>query len=309
MTADTPDPHTLAGAYALDAVADADRSMFERHLAGCDSCREEIRTLREATAALAMVTAVQPRTDLRDETLRAAARLSQLPPASAEAERTAPAADEIVTDAAASQAAAAGQLGRGAGQPAALPGPGQPATPSGPGQHAAPPSGARPASRPGRRRLAGRLPRIALALSCVLAAAVVVLALMMHGAQHRLDQAQLRSHAIARLLTARDVTMLTGHVQAGGTATVVMSHQQRALVFTAQGLPLPGAGQRYELWLMGPAGIRPAGMLPASPGGMVGPVIVGGLSAGDRVGMTVESAGGSPRPSTAMMVVLGVGGG
>lgn len=309
MAADTPDPHTLAGAYALDAVADADRSMFERHLAGCESCREEIRTLREATAALAMVSAVQPRADLRDDTLRAAARLSQLPPASAEAERTAPAAGEIVTDGAASQAAAASQVLRGAGQPAELPGFGQHAAQPGTGQQAARPAAPRPASRPRRRRLAGRLPRIALALSCVLAAAVVVLALMMHGAQHRLDQAQLRSHAIARLLTASDVTMLTGHVRAGGTATVVMSHQQRALVFTAQGLPQPGAGQRYELWLMGPAGIRPAGMLPASPGGMVGPVVVSGLSAGDRVGMTVESAGGSARPSSAMVVVLGVGGG
>jgi hypothetical protein len=291
MAAETPDPHTLAGAYALDAVTDADRAMFEQHLAGCESCREEIRTLREATARLAMVSAVQPRADLRDETLRAVARLSQLPPAGTEARRAAAAGDEVVTDGAAGQAAAAS---------AAVPGT---------GQHAARPAVARPASRPWRRRLTGPLPRLALALSCVLAAVVVVLALMMHGAQHRLDQAQLRSHAIARVLTSADVTMLTGQASTGGTATVVMSHRQRALVFTAQGLPLPRGGHRYELWLMGPAGVRPAGMLPAGPGGMVGPVVVQGLSAGDRVGMTVEPAGGSARPSSAMVVVLGVGGG
>jgi hypothetical protein len=236
-----------------------------------------------------MVTAVQPRADLRGATLRAAARLSQLPPAGEAAQR--PAAGLVVTGSAAAAPDSPGETAPAAGRPAS------------------PPGAARRSGQSLRRRLSGPLPRLALALSCVLAAVVVVLALMMHGTQHRLDQAQLRSHAIASVLTAADVTMMSRQVSTGGTATVVMSRERRALVFTAQGLPQPGAGQRYELWLMGPAGIRSAGMLAGAPGGMVGPVVVHGLTAGDRVGMTMEPAAGAAKPGSAMVVVLGVGGG
>ena len=81
------DPHTLAGAYAMDAVPEPDRSRFERHLARCESCRQEVRGLREATAALAAATAVRPPAALRDTVLRAAGQTRQLPPAAAAARR------------------------------------------------------------------------------------------------------------------------------------------------------------------------------------------------------------------------------
>ena len=32
------DVHTLAGAYAMDAITGPDRDRFERHLAGCAEC-------------------------------------------------------------------------------------------------------------------------------------------------------------------------------------------------------------------------------------------------------------------------------
>ena len=50
----------------------------------------------------------------------------------------------------------------------------------------------------------------------------------------------------------------------GGTATVVMSHRERALVFTAADLRVLPSSESYELWLMGPAGNRPAGMINVS---------------------------------------------
>jgi anti-sigma factor RsiW len=55
------DLHTLAGAYALDAISDADRAQFEQHLARCEACAAEIRGLREATATLGAAAAVRPR--------------------------------------------------------------------------------------------------------------------------------------------------------------------------------------------------------------------------------------------------------
>ena len=35
----SPDLHHLSGAYAVDALDEAERSAFERHLAVCAACR------------------------------------------------------------------------------------------------------------------------------------------------------------------------------------------------------------------------------------------------------------------------------
>jgi anti-sigma factor RsiW len=79
-----PDPHTLAGAYALDALAGADRARFERHLAGCPACDQEQRSLSEATARLALAVAIDPPADLIQRAVAAAARTRQLPASTAE---------------------------------------------------------------------------------------------------------------------------------------------------------------------------------------------------------------------------------
>ena len=56
----------------------------------------------------------------------------------------------------------------------------------------------------------------------------------------------------------------------------------------------------YEIsqWLMGPGGDRPAAMLPVPRHGMTGPVLASGLKPGERLGLTIEPAGGSPHPTT-----------
>src|SRR5262252_3560981 len=75
-----PDPHTLAGAYALDALSETDRAAFERHLSACESCRHEASSLREAAGHLAEATAVVPPPRLREQVLAEAARTRQQPP-------------------------------------------------------------------------------------------------------------------------------------------------------------------------------------------------------------------------------------
>ena len=237
------DPHTLAGAYAMDAVDELDRVRFERHLASCDSCRQEVRGLRETTAALAAATAVTPRAALKDATLRAAGQTRQMP--------------------------------------------------------------AVPATWPGPRRRRRLILGLAAGVAAVVVAVAVVVGVSASGMQHRLDQAQQHDHAVATVLSAPDATMLSGPVRTGGTATVVMSHRERALVFTAADLRVLPAAQRYELWLMGPSGDRPAGMVTASPhGGMAGPMVVSGLLAGDSVGLTVEPASGSHHPTTPPVLMI-----
>jgi anti-sigma-K factor RskA len=61
--------HTLIGAYALDAVDDDERAQFERHLADCEPCREEVGGLRLTALRLADAAAVPPPPRLRERVL------------------------------------------------------------------------------------------------------------------------------------------------------------------------------------------------------------------------------------------------
>jgi tRNA (Thr-GGU) A37 N-methylase len=132
--------------------------------------------------------------------------------------------------------------------------------------------------------------RLALGLAVVFLAAAAASGAVALSAEHHLGTARLSDHAIAEVLNAPDAVLLTSRVTAGGTATVVMSRRDRALVFTTAGLPALSAGRYYQLWLMGPAGDRPAGVLPAPDRGMTSLVIATGVTAGDWVGLTVEPA-------------------
>lgn len=173
----------------------------------------------------------------------------------------------------------------------------------------APATGEAGAARSPRRR-PGWLPRQSWAARLALAAAVVSVALVgifgvtASSEQHQLHQDQERSRQVAAVLTARDAVMLDAKVRTGGTAAVVMSRSERALVFAAAGLRVLPSSKRYELWLIGPGGERSAGMLPAPRQGRTGPVVAAGLAIGDRLGLTIEPAGGSNQPTSPMILEL-----
>jgi anti-sigma-K factor RskA len=253
-----PEPHTLAGAYALDALTRADRFRFERHLARCQQCAAEISGLRETTARLAVAAAAKPPAGLTQRAVAAAARTRQLPP-----------------------------LTRGTPLPW-LPRRRAAAAFAGP-------AAGTPADRPFRRIW---LPRVALAFAGTMVILAAALGLASRSAQHQLQQDQLHSHAIAAVLTAGDAHMISARVNTGGTATIVMSGREHALVFAAAGLAALPSTSCYEMWLMGSGGDQPAAMLPPPRHGMTGPVLASGLKPGERLGLTIEPAGGSPHPTT-----------
>jgi anti-sigma-K factor RskA len=60
-----PDIHSLAGAYALDALDDIERSLFDDHVIGCTACAAEVAELRETTARLTYETAQTPPPSLK----------------------------------------------------------------------------------------------------------------------------------------------------------------------------------------------------------------------------------------------------
>jgi anti-sigma-K factor RskA len=160
-----------------------------------------------------------------------------------------------------------------------------------------------PAGKGGQAWLA----RVAVVAAVILAVTATGLGVHMRAMEDRLTVAEQRDNAIAAVLGARDATTLTAQISTGGMATVVMSHKAHALVFIANGLTKLPASKAYELWLMGPAGDKPVGMLPPGRHGMTGPMVVNRLQTGDRLGLTVEPVSGSRQPTSAPIVVLGLG--
>jgi anti-sigma-K factor RskA len=76
------DIHALSGAYATDALDDAERIEFEEHLEVCRECRAEVASFRETTALLAEVAAEPAPASLRDSVLAGIGRVRPLPPES-----------------------------------------------------------------------------------------------------------------------------------------------------------------------------------------------------------------------------------
>jgi anti-sigma-K factor RskA len=76
----TDDIHALAGPYALDALPDDDRILFEQHLAYCAACTAEVIEFREAAVRLSAGVAASPPPDLKSAVMASIIQVEQLPP-------------------------------------------------------------------------------------------------------------------------------------------------------------------------------------------------------------------------------------
>ena len=74
------DIHALSGAYAVDALDDAERTEFEEHLAVCAECRAEVASFRETAGLVAETDAVTPPASLRRSVLARIGQVRPLPP-------------------------------------------------------------------------------------------------------------------------------------------------------------------------------------------------------------------------------------
>ncbi|GAA4879677.1 anti-sigma factor [Saccharopolyspora cebuensis] len=74
------DPSTLTGAYAVDAVVGEERAEFERHLASCADCAQEVAELRATAARLGADISVPPPEELKAKVLEQVSRTRQDPP-------------------------------------------------------------------------------------------------------------------------------------------------------------------------------------------------------------------------------------
>jgi anti-sigma-K factor RskA len=154
-------------------------------------------------------------------------------------------------------------------------------------------------------RAAGR----SRAIRWVSAAAAVIavaagVAVGTHAVDMRRPDSRTASGIVTDVLLAPDAVMRSAPVRTGGMAIVVASRHKHMAVFIAHGLRSLPRTRRYELWLMGPRGERPAGLLAVHQGGMAGPAVISGMSRGDMVGLTVEPASGSLKPTSEPVLMI-----
>jgi anti-sigma factor RsiW len=235
------DLHVLTGSYVLDAVSDAERAEFERHLQFCPTCDAEVRGLRETAARLALACTVNAPARMEQHVLAATYRTRQLPPL--------------------------------------------------------------PASRPRRvSRVPRRIPhiprRLAVLAAAASVAAAVALGITQLTAQQQLDQA--RATAIARVVTAPDAHVDTARIKAGGSVTVVTSVALHEAVVSTSGMASLPSGRVYQVWVMSPSGARSVGLMHG------GSLLASAVRPGDQIGITVEPAGGTARPTTTPVAVVPV---
>jgi anti-sigma factor RsiW len=146
----------------------------------------------------------------------------------------------------------------------------------------------------------GRIPRrVAAFAAAASVAAAVALGVTQVSSQHQLESARASNAAISRVVTAPDARIQTTRTRAGGSVTVVASAALREAVVTASGMVSPPAGRVYQVWVISPSGARSAGLMAGA-----GTLLASAVAPGDRIGITVEPAGGTSKPTTTPVAVL-----
>jgi anti-sigma-K factor RskA len=153
----------------------------------------------------------------------------------------------------------------------------------------------------GRRTAPARHPHLPRAIAAVVAAAAA--AAIAFGVVSQVTAPPRPPAAISSVLGARDAQTETMRTAGGGTVTVTVSWDQREAVVTTAGLSSLPSARVYQLWVMSPAGISP---VQARSAGLLrsGPVLASAIRPGDRIGITVEPAGGTAQPTTKPVVTM-----
>jgi anti-sigma-K factor RskA len=151
-----------------------------------------------------------------------------------------------------------------------------------------------------RRRL--RSPRLIGAFAAASVAVAVGLGITQVSTQHQLDSAQASAAAITKVVQAPDARLETMRTGAGGIVTVVYSGDRGAAVITTTGMSALPSGRVYQAWVMSPSGARSAGLI--SQPKLTSQLLASGVRSGDQIGITVEPAGGTSRPTTKPVVTM-----
>ncbi|MGC5364697.1 anti-sigma factor [Streptomyces sp. DT24] len=164
------------------------------------------------------------------------------------------------------------------------------------------PSGAHTGGSAGRR-----WSRYALAACLASAVGLGGVAAWQHqvagDARQEARQARQQTEQLTRVLAAPDARTGSHTMADGAKGTVVVSRSENRAVFLASGLRRPPSGKVYQLWFDDGGTMRPAGLLHAD--GRTGVTLMDGpVDRASGMGITVEPAGGSTRPTSAPLAVM-----
>ena len=277
------DPHGAVGAYVADALDDDERTVFEQHLAGCESCRREVAEFTETAAELTWLSEATPPPSLRTSVLWQIATVRPLPPE----------------------------------QP--LDAPGSPASPGWwasteaavtPRSSASGPPALDPEVTVDRRQLqldelAVRRQRRTRRILTGLVAAALVLVVGLGGwvsvLRGNQQNQQVATQQVNELLTAPDAKVYATTMNGAPVSFVVSKARDQAL-FLGDDIPSPGEGKAYQLWMIGTE-ITPNALV-AQGGDVTQWMEDGPLGEAQQLAVTIEPAEGSTTPT--MPIVAGV---
>ncbi|OSC24659.1 anti-sigma factor [Mycobacterium vulneris] len=104
-----------------------------------------------------------------------------------------------------------------------------------------------------------------------------------------------------QVLAAPDVRTVSRPL-AGGTATVVFSHDRNAGVLVMNNVPPPSPGTVYQMWLLGAKGATSAGTMAAVTPSTTATLV--NLGSSTALAFTVEPGTGSPQPTGTILAQL-----
>jgi hypothetical protein len=105
-----------------------------------------------------------------------------------------------------------------------------------------------------------------LAAAAAVVAVIGVLTAITIRQQDRIVDLQAQNGRVIEVITAPDTGLVYVPVATGGSGTIVSSREFGKAAVTMTGLPELWDTLIYELWLMGPGSVKPAGLIDASSG-------------------------------------------
>lgn len=100
-----------------------------------------------------------------------------------------------------------------------------------------------------------------------------------------------------RVFAAEDVRTSSGELDGGGTATVVFSKEEDAGVLVMNNVAPPAEGSVYQMWLVGPEGMEPAGTMTPDDVAPSTTAVLEDISGATALAFSVEPTGGSTQPT------------
>lgn len=140
-----------------------------------------------------------------------------------------------------------------------------------------------------RRGLLRTFPRLLVAAALLLGVAGIGGYVVELGHAHDSDA---RLVAMTSVLAAPDAATTSKTFSSGGNLRLVASPSRDSAVIVANDLAVPKGSKVYQVWMINDAGARSQGTFRSS-----GSLLMDGAGGADSVAVTVEPAGGSPRPT------------